>query len=623
VALQEKISEVCEHIVETMSISPLQPNTELSGRYRIQRLLAHGGMASVYEALDLQLHRQVAIKVLASHLSGDAAFKEKFLTEARVAAALNHPNLVNIYDQGQHGDYTYLVLELVTGTTLRHVLDDFKTIDAPRAIELMEAVLDGLDAAHRAGIIHRDIKPENILLSNEGRIKLSDFGLARSVDNRTEAKDVLGTVGYMAPELVTGGLATKATDVYACGIMLYEMLTGRRPYQGEQSMQVAYQHANSRVPAPSILNPSIPKGLDEIVLLATEPNAANRPTDAKALLEAFKNMDAMDNRTRVISPINGGEQRTEIIGEKVSMEGEMPFSNIPQKRKFLPFAIITVLVLTLGGIGGWYFSAGPGALSPIPQLAGRTQLQAETALSPLDLKLVFAHENSATVPAGKIVRTDPAAGGYIGHGGSITIYLSDGPKLVKVPMLTGKNLADATATLVGSGFVLGNVISSFNSAPIGQIVDYTGSDQLPIAEGSAIDLKVSLGSIPAVAGLTLDAAKVALQVVGLDLGKTTEAYSDTVPKGNVIDLAPNQLNLEKGSKVDLTISKGTNKITVPNVVGQRILAAQDILKNLGLKVLVDTNLPNSQWGLKNVKSMNPTSGSVVRVGDTVTLVARY
>lgn len=612
-----------EHIGKTMTTSPLQPNTELSGRYRIQRLLAHGGMASVYEALDLQLHRQVAIKVLAPHLSGDEVFKEKFLTEARVAASLNHPNLVNIYDQGQHGEFTYLVLELVTGTTLRHVLDDFQTIDAERAIELMQAVLEGLDTAHRAGIIHRDIKPENILLSNEGRIKLSDFGLARTVDNRTEAKDVLGTVGYMAPELVTGGAATKATDVYACGIMLYEMLTGKRPFLGEQSMQVAYQHANSRVPAPSLSNPKVSPALDRIVAWATEPKVENRPSDAHALLDAFKNMDEPDNRTRVISPIESGEQRTEVIGGTVVQEGELPFANIPQKRKLLPFAIITVLVLTLGGVGGWYFSAGPGALSPIPELAGRTQLQAETALAPLDLKFVMAHENSATVPAGKIVRTDPAAGGYIGHGGTITIYLSDGPKLVKVPLLSGKNLADATATLVGSGFVLGNVTSSFNAAPIGQVFEFTGSDQLPIAEGSPIDLKVSLGSIPAVAGLTLDAAKLALQVVGLEVGKTTEAYSDSVPKGNVIDLAPNQLNLEKGSKVDLTISRGTSKVTVPNVVGQRILAAQDILKNLGLKVLVDTNLPNSQWGLKNVKSMNPGSGAVVRVGDTVTLVARY
>lgn len=605
-----------------MTTTPLQPNTELSGRYRIQRLLAHGGMASVYEALDLQLHRQVAIKVLASHLSGDAVFKEKFLTEARVAAALNHPNLVNIYDQGQHGEFAYLVLELVTGTTLRHVLDDFKTIDSERAVELMKSVLEGLDAAHRAGIIHRDIKPENILLSNEGRIKLSDFGLARTVDNRTEAKDVLGTVGYMAPELVTGGTATKATDVYACGIMLYEMLTGQRPYQGEQSMQVAYQHANSRVPAPSFLNAEVSPALDRIVLLATEPNPSNRPADAKDLLESFSALNDSDNRTRVISPVEGG-QVTEVLGETVASDEELPFATIPQKRKLLPFAIITILVLIFGGVGGWYFSAGPGALSPIPQLSGRTQLQAETALAPLDLKFVMAHENSATIPAGKIIRTDPVAGGYIGHGGTITIYLSDGPKLVKVPVLTGKNLADATATIVGSGFVLGKVASTFNSAPLGEVYDFTGSDELPIPEGSSIDLQVSLGSIPAIAGLTLDAAKVALQAVGLDVGKTTETYSDTAPKGNVIGLVPNQLNLEKGSKVDIIVSKGTSKITLPNVVGQRILAAQDILKNLGLKVVIDTNLPNSQWGTRNVKSTNPTVGTVVRLGDTITLIARY
>ena len=603
----------------------IQIGTELSGRYRVQRLLAHGGMASVYEATDVQLHRQVAIKVLAAHLSGDQIFREKFLTEARVAAALNHPNLVNIYDQGQHGDYTYLVLELVTGTTLRHVLDDFKVIDPERALELMESVLNALGAAHSAGIIHRDIKPENILLSNEGRIKLSDFGLARNVDTRTEASELLGTVGYMAPELVTGGAATKATDVYACGIMLYEMLTGSRPYVGEQSMQIAYQHAHSRVPAPSLANPELSAALDRLVLLATEPNPANRPADAAALLSAQQQLDSLapDNRTRVLDPIESMGGATEVIKPIERDPDELPFANIPARRKLVPYLAWAVVAILLGSLGGWWFGAGPGALSPIPQLSNRTMTQAQVALSPLDLKIVVAHENSSTIDAGFITRTDPAAGGFVGRGGAITIYLSDGPKLVKVPTLKDKNLADATTTLVGAGFVLGQVKSVFSSVALGNIVDHTGSDGLVIAEGSKVDLKVSLGAIPSVAGLTQEAAKAALNLVGLEIGTVTESFSDSVPKGNVIDLVPNQLGLEKGSTVDLNISKGTNKVTIPNVVGNRILAAQDILKNLGLKVLVDTNLPNSQWGLKNVKSTNPTAGTVVRVGDTVTLIARY
>lgn len=608
-----------------MNNSQLQPGTELSGRYRIERLLAHGGMASVYEALDLQLHRQVAIKVLAAHLSDDPNFREKFLTEARVAASLNHPNLVNIYDQGQQGDVTYLVLELVTGTTLRHVLDDFKTIDPERTVELLEAVLEGLDSAHRAGIIHRDIKPENILLSNEGKIKLSDFGLARTIDNRTEAKDVLGTVGYMAPELVTGGLATKATDIYACGIMLYEMLTGQRPYQGEQSMQVAYQHANSRVPAPSLVNSAISSRLDRVVLLATEPNSANRPADAHSMLELVRlaKDSVTSNQTRILSPIDSSSQATEVLSGTTAAEEDSPFSSIPQKKKLLPFAIISVFVLLVGGIGGWWFSAGPGGLTAVPDLAGRTQTEATSTLTDLHLDFKVAHESSTTTLAGLVSRTDPPGGGVLYRGGVITIFISDGPKMNAVPSLKGKNLADATAALVRAGFVLGDVTSGFNEAPLGEVYDYTGSDKLPLAEGSRVDLRVSLGAIPAVAGLTLDAAKMALQAVGLEVGKTTEQYSDSVPKGNVIDLAPNQLDLAKGSKVDLTVSKGTDKVTLPNVVGNRILAAQDILSNLGLKSVVDTNLPNSQWGLKNVKSTNPPAGTVVRIGDTITLGARY
>ena len=601
----------------------IQIGTELSGRYRVQKLLAHGGMASVYEALDLQLHRPVAVKVLASHLSGDPVFREKFLTEARVAAALNHPNLVNIYDQGQHGDSTYLVLELVRGTTLRHVLDDFKVIDPDRAIELMEAVLEGLSAAHNAGIIHRDIKPENILLSNEGRIKLSDFGLARNVDTRTEASELLGTVGYMSPELVTGGSATKASDVYACGIMLFEMLTGTRPFVGEQSMQIAYQHANSRVPAPSTLNKEIHPGLDQLVLRATEPNPANRIPDASAFLQALGQYESLetDNKTRLIEPVSPGA--TEVISPVERMENELPFSNLKARRKLAPFIAWSVIAILIGSIGGWWFGAGPGALSPIPELTNRTMAQAQVALSPLDLKIVVAHENSLEIPAGFISRTDPKGGGFIARGGTITIYLSDGPKLLPVPALKDLNLADATSKLVGAGFVLGEVKSVFSEVSLGNVVEHTGSDGLAVAEGSKIDLQISLGAIPAVAGMTLEAAKAALNLVGLEVGQITENFSDSVPKGNVIDLIPNQLNLEKGSKVDLNVSKGTNKVTMPNMVGQRILYAQEKLKALGLKVVIDTNLNTNQWGIKNVKATNPVAGTIVRVGDTVTIIARY
>lgn len=604
----------------------LIPNgTELSGRYRINRPLAQGGMAVVYEATDLQLHREVAIKVLDSKLASDDTFRAKFVTEARVAAALNHPNLVNIYDQGQHGDFTYIVLELVRGTTLRKVLDDFQVIDPARAIELLEAVLAGLSAAHDAGIIHRDIKPENILLSNEGRIKLSDFGLARNVSNRTESQELLGTVGYMAPELVTGGNATKASDIYACGIMLYEMLVGKRPYMGEQNVQVAYQHANSRVPAPSLANPTVTASLDRVVLAATEPSPATRIQDAAAMLNYLTavHATAQENATRVITPIETSGESTVVIDPVTQAVSEEPFEALRQKSKIVPFAILTALAIILGGLTGWWFAAGPGALSPVPELAGRTMVQAQNVLETLDLKVTIEHVNSANIEAGQIVKTDPPAGGLISKGGSITIYLSDGPKLVQVPDLKGMDLAKATAELVKAGFVLGSVDSRFNTADLGTIFDYTGSDGIERPEGSKVDLKLSLGAIPAVAGLTLDAAKAALQLVGLNVGKVTQEFSDTIPKGNVIEVAPNQLDLAKGSTVDLVVSKGTNQVTVPNVVGQRILAAQDMIKALGLKVVVDTNLPTGQWGTKNVKSTNPVAGTVLRVGDTVTLIARY
>jgi len=609
-----------------MGIQQVHQGTELSGRYRIDRLLAHGGMASVYEATDLQLHRQVAIKILSPNLGSDQDFKAKFQAEARVAASLNHPNLVNIYDQGQDGENLFLVLELVLGTTLRRVLDDFKVIDSERAIELVQAVLEGLDSAHRAGIIHRDIKPENILLSNEGRIKLSDFGLARNVSNRTEASEVLGTVGYMAPELVTGGSATPATDIYAIGIMLFEMLTGTRPYSGEANVQIAYQHANSRVPAPSTVNPEISTFLDQIVLKATEPNPPNRFQTAAEMLSAIRRQSSVvdSNATRVLTSEDLiDSQKTQLISPLEPQGEEPPFARLSGSKKFRAVAVFSVLAVLLGGLVGWWFSAGPGALSPVPQLTGRTVTQADTAMKPLDVKLSIKHENSANVAAGLITRTEPAAGGYIAHGAPMVLYVSDGPKLVAVPTLIGKNLADATATLVQAGFQLGEVQSFFNVEPLGNIYENTGSDSIPLPLGTKIDLKVSLGSIPVVEGLSLTEAKSALQLVGLSIGKTTEAFSDTVAKGDIISVAPNQVDLGKGSTIDVIVSKGSNQIVLPNLVGQRILAAQDTLKNLGIKVVVDTNLLTSQWGLKSVKSTNPVAGTTVRIGDTVTLIAHY
>ena len=254
----------------------------VDGRYQVRSRIARGGMATVYLATDLRLERRVAIKVMHGHLADDSQFKQRFIQEARSAARLAHPNVVNVFDQGQDNDSAYLVMEYLPGITLRDLLQEYGSLTPEQTIDITEAVLSGLAAAHKAGIVHRDLKPENVLLADDGRIKIGDFGLARAASaNTATGAALLGTIAYLSPELVTRGIADTRSDIYAVGIMMYEMLTGEQPFKGEQPMQIAYQHANDTVPTPSTKNPKVPAELDELVLWATARDPEERPRDAR------------------------------------------------------------------------------------------------------------------------------------------------------------------------------------------------------------------------------------------------------------------------------------------------------------------------------------------------------
>ena len=258
----------------------------LDGRYQIRSRIARGGMATVYLATDLRLERRVAIKVMHGHLADDSKFKERFIQEARSAARLAHPNVVNVFDQGQDSDMAYLVMEYLPGITLRDLLQEHRVLTTEQTLDIMEAVLAGLAAAHKAGIVHRDLKPENVLLADDGRIKIGDFGLARAASSQTATgAALLGTIAYLSPELVTRGIADTRSDIYAVGIMMYEMLVGEQPFKGDQPMQIAYQHANDAVPPPSRKNPKVPTELDDLVVWATERDPEDRPRDARAMLD--------------------------------------------------------------------------------------------------------------------------------------------------------------------------------------------------------------------------------------------------------------------------------------------------------------------------------------------------
>ena len=627
----------------------------IAERYRIDKFVAQGGMATVYLAEDLRLDRKVAVKIIHPHLATNSSFREKFIREAKMAARLSHPNLVNVFDQGTDGSTAYLVMEYVEGITLRNALDDFGALESIRALDLFEHLLSGLAAAHNAGVLHRDLKPENVLLANDGRIKIGDFGLARETDNHTATDSIVGTVAYLSPELVTRGIADARSDVYAAGILLFELVTGRQPFQGDQAVQVAYQHAHSNVPAPSSVNPEVKPAVDEIVLWATAKNPDDRAADAGALLAAVRRAKtalkrgdgnatmrlstpvdssttvlsgaelpepALDSKVNATQVLGSQDNATQVFGSFDVTEPTLtPLESLGQRRWGLRLVISTVLIVLLGSGAGWWFGSGPGGFSAIPDLTNRTQAEAQAALAPFGAPTSITSEPSNTISKGQVIRTEPAAGSWYFFG-EIKLVISSGPKLAKVPNLVGLDVATATAKLLASGFTLGEVSSWFSAKPVGQVYEYLGSTGEQVPEGSAIKLKVSLGSIPVVAGLDQALAIGMIQGVGLKVSEINQEFSETVAKGQVISVTPITEPLGAGGEVRLLVSKGPNVVIMPAVVGETISAAKAALESLGLSVLVDTNQLQSKWGIAKVKRASVAAGTSLRSGDSVTISSK-
>ncbi len=635
----------------------------IGNRYLIERQLASGGMATVYLAMDQRLDRQVALKVIHPHLSNDAEFQAKFVLEAKTAAKLSHPNLVNVFDQGTDGQITFLVMEYVPGITLRDALREYGPLPALRALEMLAQILAGLAAAHSSGILHRDLKPDNVLLADDGRVKLGDFGLAREISAHTSTGDLVGTIAYLSPELVTRGQADARSDVYAAGILLYELLTGRQPFEGEKAVQIAYQHANSTVPAPSLLAPATSPAIDKLVAWSTAKRPDDRPNNAGELLGKVNALIAdikagkvdktavMDfdlNRTETIDSTStvaidpGATQiieprelnavtgpiptldpsSTQVIsplGVGQEVDGEDVLAGFGQRKIALKILVTTLIVVLLGSGVGWWFGSGPGALGVVPNLTSRTVTSAESALAILNPDIQLVNENSSTVSKGLVIRTEPASGSYVAKGSTLKLFVSLGPKLIVAPSLGGLNVAEATAKLLSAGFKLGAVNSWFDTHPIGQVYDYLGADGTPIPEGTAIDLSVSLGPIPMISGVDQASAVTAIEATGLKITSIEQEFSDTVAQGKTIGLVPLTKPLGAGGSVKLLVSKGPNVVIMPKVVGETVLAAKALLEAAGLKVIVNTDQLQSKWGIAKVKRASEAVGAKLKAGYSVTI----
>ena len=612
----------------------------IAKRYQVLSLVASGGMASVYLANDQVLERKVALKVIHPHLAKDKSFVDKFQREAKMAAQLSHPNLVNVFDQGADGEVIFLVMEYVPGITLRDAMNDFGALDSNKALEIIEPLTEALAAAHSAGILHRDLKPENVFLSDGGKVKLGDFGLAREISEHTQTGSVVGTVAYLSPELVLRGQADARSDVYSLGVMIFEMLTGKQPYQGEQAVQVAYQHANENIPSPSSLEPGIPELLDEIVLWSTARNPSDRPASAVALLPVIKRARADLSRglTTTLSQIDSTARinlnqdfvapagATEVldianIEELASSSGIATKLEKSNKRSKFWLSVFTVIALVGGAGSGWWFSSGPGGLAAVPELTGRSIEQALEALEPLGVVIEQDQENSATVPEGFVSRTDPAAGSRVFKNSVVTVFLSLGPKQLKVPEVSGLSAEAAKKLLTDSGFVVGSSKNFFGDALEGQVLELSTPAGAILNQGSVLDLRISLGPLPEVAGLSAEQARALVATVAIEI-EEVEVFNNQVPQGQAVGLVISEDPLPENGKAILEISKGPEIVIMPNTVGETIAAAKALLENLGLLVVVDTNQLSSNFGIAKVKRQTPEAGSEIRVGDSVTIISR-
>ena len=612
----------------------------ISSRYLVQSLVASGGMASVYRARDSVLEREVALKIIHPHLATDKSFVEKFRREAKMAAKLSHPNLVNVFDQGTDGEITFLVMEFVPGITLRDAMNDFGLLDASRTLEIIEPLTAGLAAAHSAGILHRDLKPENIFLDDNGNVKLGDFGLARAITQHTETGSVVGTVAYLSPELVTRGQADARSDIYSLGVMIFEMLTGRQPFEGEQAVQIAYQHANDRIPAPSSVKPGVPPLLDEIVLWATARNPKDRPANARELLPVIKRArsDLARGLTTNLEDIaktaraNWDEDfvaldgATEVIDEQLL--GQLEYrSEIATKltkanrRTGRILVLFTFLAVFASAGSGWWFATGPGGAASVPELSGRSLQVAIAALEPIGLKVVEQQEHSLLVPIGFVTRTDPPAGSQVSKQSEITVFVSLGPKQVLVPEVPDADLSEAQALLTASELEPGAVTSFFSTVAAGKVIAFSLPSGTETNQGTVIDIQISLGELPDVRNNGAEQAKQELQALGVVVTESL-VFSDEVSKGLVVAMVPESDPLKEGGSVRLDVSKGPEFATLPNMVGETVAAAKRALEALGLAVTVDTDQLTSSYGVVKVARQSPAPGQKVRVGSTVTIYTR-
>jgi eukaryotic-like serine/threonine-protein kinase len=614
----------------------------LDRRYRVEATLARGGMATVYRAVDVRLDRVVALKVMHPELAADEEFVARFIAEARSAARLSHPAVVSVFDQGEDGDAVYLAMEYIEGRTLRQVLRDQGRLSPTLALDLIDPVLAALDAAHTGGIVHRDVKPENVLVGDDGRVKVADFGLARALTNASTATRglLLGTVNYISPEQALGEMATPRSDVYSAGVMLYELLTGRPPHTGPTDFVVVRRHIEHDVPPPSLLEPDVPPHLDALVRQATQREPAHRFTDAGEFLAAVRlahgDLDPVvpGLEPRESAGVSVAEALTSVVPHasasapapvrqpRHASSVSDPIERRPPRQRSRwrgPILFMSVLLLAAGlAAGAWWY--GSGRYTATPSLIDLTVDEARAAAAEEGLTVEEAGSRfSEVVDPGLVVATEPEPGERILHDGTIKIYTSQGPERYVVPDVVGMTTAEAEDALAAASIRVDEIDEEFHEqVPKGVVISQSAPPGDELRRDMSVSIAVSKGRQPIeiedFTGRPFADAEKALTDAGFEVVAEQRADS-SIPAGTVISQDPASGTGFRGDEIRLQVSGGEKlKIPVPRVVGMDVAAARLLLNALGFEVEVR----NRGVG-REVSAQNPRAGQLLELGSTVRL----
>jgi eukaryotic-like serine/threonine-protein kinase len=654
----------------------------LDGRYQITQRLARGGMATVYRAVDMRLTRTVAVKVMHVGLGDEAEFARKFDREARAAAKLSHPNVVSVFDQGQDVEGSnsrpYIVMEYVEGQTLRDVLNREAPLPPARALEVMEPVLAALAAAHDAGLVHRDVKPENVLISDRGRIKVADFGLAKAVSSQSSTATqglLIGTVSYLPPELVVAGRADARSDVYSAGVVLFELLTGRKPHTGDTPIQIAYAHVHRDVPPPSVgpTGGPIPPYVDALVTRATARDGNLRQPDAKVLLaqvrrarialqQGLADDPELTRELRSAPRQAAGEAKrdradyevTQMVPTPVPVAQAQPRSSVTprtvidapppaiarplhaqtaerlaatererrarkRRRGWLAFLLV-VLISASAALAGWYLTEG--RFTTAPALDSLSKAEAEQVVAKVGLSIDFSEAYSETVARGMVISTKPGPGTKILKGAKIEAALSKGPERYQMPAVVGLSQSAAEAAIEKAKLTVGKVADGYSDqVAVGTVISASQQPGVRLRKRTAINIVVCAGPKPIpitdYRGTPYDAAAAALTSAGFRVVEKS-SYSHKVAKDLVLRQDPRSGGAAPGTTITLTRSLGPQLVQVPNVQRMAVPAARKVMREAGFKTQLQP-IGINRDGLGHVVYTNPGTGAELAKGSTIIL----